>query len=69
MPKAIPAAPPWQGVAGPRAVVDPAHARKLLAREPGEPMTGLGKMDPRSAPSWETGGDERAWAVRRGRST
>ena len=26
----------------PRVVVDPVHARKLFAREPGDPVTGLG---------------------------
>ncbi len=26
----------------PRVVVDPEHARKLFAREPGDPVTGLG---------------------------
>jgi hypothetical protein len=36
--KATPAVPPTQGTAGPRAVADPVHARKHLAREPGDPM-------------------------------
>jgi hypothetical protein len=35
--KATPTTPPSQGMVGPRAVVDPVHARKHLAREPGDP--------------------------------
>ena len=35
--KATPTTPLSQGMAGPRAVVDPVHARKHLAREPGDP--------------------------------
>ena len=35
--KATPALPPSQGRVGPRAVVDPVHARRHLAREPGDP--------------------------------
>lgn len=34
-PKATPCLPHWRGRHGPRAVTDPAHARKHLAREPG----------------------------------
>ncbi len=30
--------PPSQGMDGPRAVADPVHAQKHLAREPGDPM-------------------------------
>jgi len=36
--KAKPTMPLSQGMAGPRAVADPVHARKHLAREPGDPM-------------------------------
>ncbi len=42
MPKATPGLPPWQGSMGPRAVTDPAHARKHLAREPGGPASCCG---------------------------
>src|SRR6266478_1355477 len=35
--KAIPGAPPSQGVLGSRAVRDPVHVRKHLVREPGDP--------------------------------
>jgi len=38
MRKATPGMPPRQGMTGPRAVKDPVHARKHLAREPGDPM-------------------------------
>lgn len=38
-----------QEVFRPRVVVDPMHARKLPAREPGDPMSGLGPMVLRSA--------------------
>jgi len=37
MRKATPGAPPLQGASGPRAVRDPVHARKHLARDPGGP--------------------------------
>lgn len=37
--KATPVMPPSPGMTGPRAVVDPVHARKHLAREPGDPMS------------------------------
>jgi hypothetical protein len=37
--KATPALPHWRGSAGPRAVRDPAHARKHLARKPGDPAS------------------------------
>ena len=40
--KATPAAPPWQGAAGPGAVGDPEHAWKHSAREPGDPATAHG---------------------------
>lgn len=40
MPKAIPTAPLARGAGGPRAVVDPRHARKLSARELGGPANG-----------------------------
>jgi hypothetical protein len=39
MPKATPVLPHWRGSAGPRAVTDPAHARKHLARKPGDPVS------------------------------
>ena len=38
-----------QDVFRPRVVVDPMHARKLSAREPGDPMFGLECMAARSA--------------------
>ena len=38
MRKAISDAPLSRGAAGPRAVGDPVHVRKHLAREPGDPM-------------------------------
>ncbi len=38
MRKATPDAPLSQGVPEPRAVTDPVHVRKHLAREPGDPM-------------------------------
>src|SRR6218665_2969123 len=37
--KATPGLPHWQGSPGPRAVTDPAHARKHFAREPGDPAS------------------------------
>ena len=37
--KATPAASPARDAAGPRAVKDPAHARKHLEREPGDPAS------------------------------
>ena len=37
MPKATSYLPHWRGKHGPRAVTDPAHARKHFAREPGGP--------------------------------
>ncbi len=36
--KATPGMPTMQGMTGPRAVADPVHVRKHLAREPGDPM-------------------------------
>jgi len=39
MRKATPGASLSRDAPGPRAVVDPAHARKHLAREPGDPMS------------------------------
>ena len=51
MPKATPVLPRWQGSTGPRAVKDPAHARKHLAREPGDPASfcaALGSVDGRA---------------------
>ena len=36
-PLATPCLPHWRGKRGPRAVRDPVHARKHLAREPGDP--------------------------------
>jgi len=41
--------PSSRGRRDPRAVVDPVHVRKLLAREPGELVCGLAKMVARSA--------------------
>ena len=41
-PKATPVLPYWRGSTGPRAVTDPAHARKHLAREPGDPASFCG---------------------------
>src|SRR5712691_2036945 len=38
-PKATPCLPHWRGRQGPRAVRDPAHARKHLDREPGDPAS------------------------------
>jgi hypothetical protein len=38
-----------QEVFRPRVVVDPMHVRKLSAREPGDPMSGLDPMVSRSA--------------------
>jgi hypothetical protein len=51
--------------ARPRVVVDPEHARKLLAREPGDPTPGPGTMVSGSARRIprEHGCDERAWEV------
>jgi len=43
-PKATLALPHWRGSAGPRAVRDPVHARKHLAREPGDPATFCGAL-------------------------
>ena len=37
--KATPDMPLSPGMAGPRAVADPVHVRKHLAREPGDPMS------------------------------
>jgi len=42
-PKAIPAAPLSRGEAGPRAVEDPMHARKLSVQELGGPAVGHGE--------------------------
>src|SRR6218665_35772 len=42
VPKATPGLPHWQGSPGPRAVTDPAHARKHFAREPGDPASFFG---------------------------
>src|SRR3990172_9060247 len=41
--KATPDAPPARGGSGPRAVADPAHARKHHAREPGGPASVFGR--------------------------
>ena len=48
-----------------RVVVDPEHARKLLAREPGDPTSGPGGMAPGSAQRIprEHGCDVRRWEV------
>jgi hypothetical protein len=40
---------PSQDMLRPRVVLDPMHARKLSAREPGDPMFDLGPMAPRFA--------------------
>src|SRR4029077_2140164 len=40
--KAIPGTPPSRGVLGSRAVKDPKHVRKCLAREPGDPTSVCG---------------------------
>ena len=50
-PKATPCLPHWRGRHGPRAVTDPVHARKHLAREPGDPASfcaALGSVDGRA---------------------
>jgi hypothetical protein len=36
--KAISCMPLWPGMSDPRAVADPVHVRKHLAREPGDPL-------------------------------
>src|SRR5216684_5184419 len=59
---------------GPHGVGDPAHARKHLAREPGDPriLQAVPPMQGRwsAAGSQEThAADERAWEVRQPRST
>src|SRR6218665_2569870 len=59
--KATPGLSHWRGSFGPRAVTDPAHARKHFAREPGDP-----------ASFWGTPGGERrprAHREARGRTT
>ena len=69
--KATPGAPPSRGAPGPRAVGDPVHVRKHLAREPGDPAIGPGEMAPGSAPGSprEHDGDERPREVGQARST
>ena len=42
-PKTVPVAPLARGAAGPRAVEDPMHARKLSAQELGGPAVGHGE--------------------------
>src|ERR1700682_5170915 len=59
---------------GPHGVGDPAHARKHLAREPGDPrlLQAVPPMQGRwsAAGSWKTdAADGRAWEVRQPRST
>jgi len=44
--KAIPTTPQGRGVADPAWSIDPEHAQKLFAREPGDPVTTLGRMQP-----------------------
>src|SRR6266851_5752956 len=69
-------ATPWSARAragrGPHGVGDPAHARKHLAREPGDPKLLLapGRRVESAAGSREThAADARAWEVRQPRST
>jgi len=54
-----------------RVVVDPVHAWKLFAREPGDPMFGLEPMALRSAQKIprEYGCDARTWEVGQAHST
>jgi len=54
--KATPCAPITRGAQGPRAVRDPEHARKHLAREPGGPavVCGTGKADRIGEPKGES---------------
>src|SRR5881397_2735156 len=54
--KATPGAPTSRGAPGPRAVKDPMHARKHLAREPGDPMVVCGALGhrPHREPQGET---------------
>jgi RNA-directed DNA polymerase len=55
----------------PREVVDPMHARKLFAREPGDPTFGLAKMGARPARRIprEYCRDEQTWEVGQANST
>jgi hypothetical protein len=54
--KATPGAPTSRGAPGPRAVKDPMHARRHLAREPGDPMVVCGALGhrPHREPQGET---------------
>jgi hypothetical protein len=60
-----------QEVFWPRVVVDPTHAWKLSAREPGDPVFGLDRMATRSAQKIprEQDCDERTWEVGQANST
>jgi len=44
--KATPVTPTWQGVADLAWSIDPVHARKDLTREPGDPVSTPGRMQP-----------------------
>jgi len=57
--KAIPTTPQWRGVADLAWSIDPEHVRKHLAREPGDPVTAPGRMQP-----WGRGGKSKD-AIRR----
>src|SRR5262249_5135420 len=61
----------WQAGPGPRAVGDPVHAWKLLAREPGDPSAARRRW--RGGPAGEGhkahGRHARRWEVGRSRST
>jgi hypothetical protein len=63
--KAISAAALARAVGGPRAVEEPGHARKLHAREPGDPTVVRGRLImPR--PGWFAGWQIGAWRSARG---
>ena len=69
--KAPSGAPISRGAPGSRAVRDPVHVRKHLAREPGDPS-----VRPRQQSPWDASGsprtyadDERTWEVGQTRST
>ena len=47
--KATPGASISRDATGPRAVRDPVHVRKHLAREPGDPVVARGRWTPRDA--------------------
>ncbi len=58
IPKATPDTPPRQGVEGPGVVEDPEHAWKHFVREPGDPATAHGEMEP-----WAAMGSPRTQAI------